>query len=101
MNGLTAYALSKAYVDATLQGAGALKGDKGETGESAYEIAKKNGFVGTEEEWLESLKMDVDELETIVQQEVTNQLGTQIEDTVEDKIDENLATEDLDFSGLF
>ena len=26
------------------------------TGNSAYEIAKKNGFEGTEEEWLESLK---------------------------------------------
>lgn len=25
-------------------------------GESSYEIAVKNGFVGTEEEWLESLK---------------------------------------------
>lgn len=29
---------------------------KGDTGASAYEIAVKNGFVGTEEEWLASLK---------------------------------------------
>lgn len=98
---VVSYVLSMGYTSSSLTGAGALKGERGETGDSAYEIAKKNGFVGTEEEWLESLKMDVDELETIVQQEVTNQLGTQIEDTVEDKIDENLATEDLDFSGLF
>ena len=30
--------------------------EKGDDGLSAYEIALKNGFVGTEEEWLESLK---------------------------------------------
>ena len=70
-------------------------------GKSAYQVALDNGFVGTEEEWLESLKMDVTELESVVQQEVVNQLGTQIEDIVEEKIDEKLATEDLDFSGLF
>ena len=29
---------------------------KGDKGESAYEIAVKNGYEGTEEEWLESLK---------------------------------------------
>ena len=29
---------------------------KGDQGLSAYEVALKNGFVGTEEEWLESLK---------------------------------------------
>lgn len=29
---------------------------KGDTGDSAYEIAVQNGFVGTKEEWLESLK---------------------------------------------
>lgn len=33
-----------------------LKGDKGERGYSAYEIALQNGFDGTEAEWLESLK---------------------------------------------
>lgn len=32
------------------------QGDKGDRGESAYEIAKRNGFNGTEQEWLESLK---------------------------------------------
>ena len=40
------------------------KGDKGDTGEvgndglSAYEIAVKNGYIGTEPEWLSSLKGD-------------------------------------------
>lgn len=32
------------------------KGDSGEDGESAYEVAVHNGFVGTSEEWLASLK---------------------------------------------
>lgn len=52
-------AAAKSYVEETLKGAGALKGEKGETGDtgySAYEIALTNGFEGTEEEWLESLK---------------------------------------------
>lgn len=31
-------------------------GDKGESGESAYETAMRNGFAGTEQEWLDSLK---------------------------------------------
>lgn len=43
------------------QGVIGPKGDKGDTGDvgtqgdSAYEIAVKNGFVGTEQEWLDSL----------------------------------------------
>lgn len=32
------------------------KGDKGDDGKSAYDIAVEHGFKGTEEEWLESLK---------------------------------------------
>lgn len=50
---------AKKYVDETLTGAGALKGEKGDPGsdgKSAYEIAVDNGFIGTEVEWLESLK---------------------------------------------
>src|SRR5690625_2342276 len=31
-------------------------GGEGEPGKSAYEIAVEHGFVGSEEEWLESLK---------------------------------------------
>lgn len=35
---------------------GELKYEDGKDGLSAYEIALKNGFVGTEEEWLTSLR---------------------------------------------
>ena len=34
-------------------------GIKGEDGKSAYEVAKENGFIGTEQEWLDSLKGEV------------------------------------------
>ncbi len=37
-------------------GATGAKGDTGATGKSAYEIAKENGFTGTEAEWLASQK---------------------------------------------
>lgn len=67
----------------------------------AYGIALKNNFVGTEEEWLESLKMDVTELKEVVAQEVADQIGDTVEESVEEQIDNNLATEDLDFSGMF
>ena len=33
--------------------------EKGKDGKSAYEIALENGFVGTESEWLESLKVQM------------------------------------------
>lgn len=46
------YALAKRYIKASLAGAGALKG---EDGESAYEIAVRNGFSGSEVEWISSL----------------------------------------------
>ena len=36
---LVTYALCKKYIKASLAGAGALKGDKGDDGKSAYEIA--------------------------------------------------------------
>jgi serine protease Do len=36
---------------------------EGDRGKSAYEIAVENGFVGTEEEWLESLKGANDEIQ--------------------------------------
>lgn len=37
-------------------GADARNGNDGKNGLSAYEIALKNGFIGTESEWLDSLK---------------------------------------------
>ncbi len=48
-------------------------GIDGKDGLSAYDIAVKNGFVGTEQEWLESLKADTEvvEKDTIVNQKIT------------------------------
>lgn len=40
------------------QGIKGEKGDKGDDGASAYEVAVDNGFVGTESQWLASLKGD-------------------------------------------
>ena len=39
---------------------GGTPGAPGKDGLSAYEIAKKDGFDGTEEEWLESLYAQID-----------------------------------------
>lgn len=52
---LVTYALVKKYVKASLAGAGALKGDPGKDGKSAYEVAVKNGYSGSEQQWIESL----------------------------------------------
>ena len=48
-----AIGVSEKYTRESLEGAGTLKGDPGD---SAYEIAVKNGYSGTETEWLESLQ---------------------------------------------
>lgn len=41
------------------QGSGGT-GAPGKDGLSAYEIAKKDGFIGTEQEWLDSLHASVE-----------------------------------------
>ena len=43
------YILCKKYTDSAVS-------QSGLAGKSAYEIAKENGFIGTEKEWLESLE---------------------------------------------
>lgn len=48
---ITTLALAKAYTNEV-----AGFGVKGDPGKSAYQIAVENGFQGTEEEWLESLR---------------------------------------------
>lgn len=112
---------AKRYVDESLLGGGAVVGknvtvssitsidggnkvtfsytlDDGTTKTStldvldAYGVALKNGFIGTEEEWLESLKMDVIELEEIVAQEIEDQIGSAVEDSVTEQIEDNTAT---------
>ena len=50
---LVTLALAKKYTEAAIAGAGGIKG---EDGKSAYQIAVENGFLGTEAEWLASLK---------------------------------------------
>lgn len=47
---ITSLLLTKRYIEDSLVNSDALKG------KSAYEIAVDNGFRGTEQEWLESLK---------------------------------------------
>ena len=42
-------------IDGT-NGKDGINGTNGENGKSAYEIAKDNGFVGSEDDWLDSLK---------------------------------------------
>lgn len=67
INPLVVKKLANDYTEATIIGQGAIKGDKGDPGpigpngpegKSAYEVAVEAGFVGTEEEWLESLHGD-------------------------------------------
>ena len=83
MSGDLALQRAKAYVKKTLQGMGALQGEKGKDGldgKSAYEIAKDNGFVGTEGDWLESLKgadgtgadIDADEIKDDIMSDMEN-----------------------------
>lgn len=48
-------AFLKKYIEESLAGAGALKGEQGNPGKSAYEVAKENGFKGDESEWIKSL----------------------------------------------
>lgn len=70
-------ALAKKYTKESLEGAGALKGEKGdpfvyddftpeqllalkgEEGKSAYQLAVSGGFTGTEAEWIASLKGEI------------------------------------------
>lgn len=40
----------------SLEVTGGAKGEKGEDGKSAYELAKETGYTGTQEEWLKTLK---------------------------------------------
>lgn len=49
------YLLAKKYVDTKVEEAGIQ-------GKSAYEVAVENGFKGTEQEWLESLKGETPDL---------------------------------------
>ena len=43
-------------VDEAIKNVDVVKGDKGDPGKTAYQLAIDNGFIGTEQEWLDSLK---------------------------------------------
>jgi hypothetical protein len=58
------------FADLTEEDKDELRGAKGESGKSAYQIAVDNGFKGTVEEWLESLKGPKGEAETNVVQTI-------------------------------
>lgn len=76
-----------------------LRGEKGDPGDSAYQIAVEEGFVGTEEQWLASLKGDKGEtgdpgIETV---SVSVSASTGTPSAAATIVDKNLA---ITFSGL-
>ena len=94
MNGLTAYALSKSYVDATLQGAGALKGEKGDDGASVTNmvIDEDGNLICTMSDGNSvnagQIPVVTTEVETIVEEKVQEQIETQLDDTIQEKVDQ-------------
>ena len=65
LRGEEAYILAADYTDETLEGAGGIKGEKGDpgaNGKSAYEIWLSSGKVGTEQDFLDSLQGEPGEI---------------------------------------
>lgn len=58
-----------AYLKSILGSTGGGSGQKGDDGKSAYDIAVAHGFVGSEEEWLESLSATLD-IEHLTKEEI-------------------------------
>ena len=58
-----------AYLKSILGLTGGGAGQKGDDGKSAYDIAVAHGFVGSEEEWLESLSATLD-IEHLTKEEI-------------------------------
>ena len=56
---------------------------KGLKGDSAYQVAKNNGFQGTQEEWLSSLKGDKGDTYTLTPQDKTDIINVYKEDMTE------------------
>ena len=76
---LVTLALAKNYTEAAIAGAGGIQG---KDGKSAYQIAVKNGFIGTESEWLESLKGDDYILTDIDKSEIANIVINEVDNSV-------------------
>ena len=114
-NGIFTLLLSDGSESDTIQTIKGVQGETGTDGKSAYDIAVKNGFTGTEQEWLDSLgtKMTIDDtvtetsdnavsskavktyvdtsIKTEVKTEVSEQIKTEIGDTVQTTIEEKMA----------
>ena len=58
-----------AYLKSILGLTGGGAGQKGDDGKSAYDIAVAHGFIGSEEEWLESLSATLD-IEHLTKEEI-------------------------------
>ena len=58
-----------AYLKSILDSTGGGVGQKGDDGKSAYDIAVAHGFIGSEEEWLESLSATLD-IEHLTKEEI-------------------------------
>lgn len=86
------YTLTLAFDDNTsyttesirgLPGKDGVNGTDGSNGKSAYEIALEHGFEGTEEEWLASIKVEVDDaLDQTSENPVQNKVVTEAIETV-------------------
>lgn len=66
------------------QGPQGIQGIQGPEGKSAYEVAVRNGFEGTEEEWLNSLKVAIDDSKTATDttwssEKINNQKANNVE----------------------
>lgn len=86
-------AIAKSYTEASLTGAGALKGEKGDTGTSVTSMKiDTNGHLityynnGTSSDCGE-IPTANDEVETLVGQKVQEQIETQLDDTIQEKVD--------------
>ena len=67
-------------------------------GYSAYEVAVKNGFEGTEQEWLESLKGKITEEDRDVIAQGASKLTL---DALQNDVDNNFSMSDEEIDALF
>lgn len=63
-----------------------ITGRDGKDGKSAYQIAVEHGFVGTEQEWLDSLKVQSETYSSIYEFPNIGQAGVFYTDTSENRI---------------
>ena len=76
------------------EGPQGIQGIQGPEGKSAYEVAVENGFIGTEEEWLASLKAAIDDSKTATD---TTWSSIKIDANIRKNLEGNL----VDYIGTF